>query len=107
MENFEDMVEDSQDELLRVGYAGLTVWAGVGVTVEHLVRAGKIPNNYVRVSTAERLRQGGFPLAKIEGPYHYNAVVGDTADVDDMKKFARLFDDPQPNPVPRSERRKG
>lgn len=107
MENFEDMVEDSQDELLRIGYAGLSVRAGVGVTIEQLVRAGKILNGSIRVSTAGRLRQGGFPLAEIEGPYHYNAVMGDTADVEVMRKFASLFDEPQPNPMPRSERRKG
>jgi hypothetical protein len=107
MENFEDMVEDAQDELLRVGYAGLTVRAGVDVTIEQLVRAGKIPNGSIRVSTAGRLRQGGFPLTEIEGPFHYNAVTGDTAGVEAMRRFASLFDEPQPNPVPRNERRKG
>jgi len=108
MENFEAMVEDAQDELLRVKYAGLSVRAGANVTIEQLARAGRtpLPNGYVRASTAGRLRQEGFPLVRIEGSYHYNIVVGDTANVEDMRRLASLFDEPQPNPVPSNERRK-
>jgi hypothetical protein len=106
MENFEEMVEDAQTESLRVGYAGLSVRAGMNVTSEQLVRAGKIPNSNVRLSRAGRLREGGFPLRKLEGEYHYNIVVGDRADITTMRRLADLFDEAQPNPVPRSERRR-
>jgi len=107
MENYDHMVEDALLELRRVQYAGLSVRAGVDVTVEQLVRAGKLlPNGAIRVSTVGRLRDGGFPLTKLPGPYHHNIVIREPVNAEVMAYLAGLFDEAQPNPVPSSERRK-
>jgi hypothetical protein len=89
MENYDHMVEDALLELRRVQYAGLSVRAGVDVTVDQLVRAGRpLPNGAIRVSTVERLRDGGLPLAKLPGPYHYNIVIRESVNVEVMASLA-------------------
>jgi hypothetical protein len=105
MQNIDEMVEDARDEMARVGYPGLSVRAGVGVTVEELVRAGQLPNNQIRVSTAGRVRKDGYSFSRISGPYHYNIVLP-SLDPKTVAQLSDSFDEPQANPVPRDERRR-
>jgi hypothetical protein len=105
MQNIDEMVEDARDEMARVGYPGLSVRAGTGVTVEELVRAGQVPNNQIVESTAGRLREDGYSFVKIPGEYHYNIVLP-SLDPKTVAQLADSFDGPQPNPVPRHERRR-
>jgi hypothetical protein len=106
MTDFDAMSEDAQTEQRRIGYPGLSVRAAVDITVEQLVRASfSLPHNRIRVSTVGRLRQGGFSLRKLPGLHHYNVVINSLGP-QTMERLTDLFDEPIPNPVPRSERRK-
>jgi hypothetical protein len=105
MQNIDEMVEDARDEMARVGHPGLSVRAGVGVTLVELVRAGQVPHNQIVVSTAGRVRKDGYSFVKIPGEYHYNIVLP-SLEPTTVAQLADSFDGPQPNPVPRNERRR-
>lgn len=83
----------------RLGRPGISVFCGQSdSTVADLVAAGAVPHDYVRVSTAGRIRQAGFELRRHGKWPHCTVDVSPEGTDASVRRLVECFDDAQPNP---------
>lgn len=92
---------------LDEGVYALSVWAVAGLTPEEIAHAARdveadaLPQTVIRVSTVDRLAEGGYLLTQSGSPGHHSLALPDPPTPTDWNNLRELFDDERPNPVAR------
>jgi hypothetical protein len=95
----------------RFGYLGISVFAGVGMSVEELVKVARVEMGPKTLRNGKLSLSSGAELAGYESKntmtdHHYDIIVPDVSD-ETLTNVVECFNDPVRNPVQRDEANPG
>jgi hypothetical protein len=100
LQQTEDLVEAARSCLARHEFYGLSVWAGLELTVAELCKVGNILHGIISIGVGWQFRANGFEI-EYTGPQHHATVyLGDSIDDEGIwDRFRGSFVLQVPNPL--------